>query len=72
MMDIEILIVGENTMLGPKSFKIFCLRNHFHEQREVIQKIFSWNECPPPPKAQLLSTTLNMFTLWKIGCFENK
>jgi hypothetical protein len=71
MMDIEILIVGENTMLGPKSFKKICLRNHFHEQREVIQKIFSWNECPPP-KAQLLSTTLNMLTLWKIGCFENK
>jgi hypothetical protein len=31
-MDNEIMIVGENMMMGPKWFLNFCLRNHFHEQ----------------------------------------
>jgi hypothetical protein len=32
LMDNEIMIIRENTMMGPKWFLKFCLRNHFHEQ----------------------------------------
>jgi len=45
-------------MMGSKQFKIFCLRNHFHEQCEVIQEVLSWNESP---LAQLLSTTIYIY-----------
>jgi len=32
LMDNEIMIVGENMMMGPKWFFKICLKNHFHEQ----------------------------------------
>jgi hypothetical protein len=31
-MDNEIVIVGENMMMGPKWFKKICLKNNFHEK----------------------------------------
>jgi hypothetical protein len=31
-MDNEIVTVRKNMMMGPNSFKEFCLKNHFYEQ----------------------------------------
>jgi hypothetical protein len=67
MMDNEIVIVGENMMMGPKWFLKFCLRNHFHENIKQFKKYcHGMNVNPLPPPTQSLLTTLYIY-LVKIG-----
>jgi hypothetical protein len=68
-----IMIIGENMIMGPKLFKFFCLKNHFHEQCLTIQKILLWNEChPPPPPRPVVVNKIIYLLCEKLEHLENK
>jgi hypothetical protein len=69
MMDNEIVIVGENMMMGRKWFLNLYSKNHFHEQCYVIQEILLWNDYHPPP-TQLLLTTLYIYFIENWGALK--
>ncbi len=70
-MDNEIVIIGENMMIRPKTILNFFLRNHFHEQCEAIQKNCHGMSVTPslPPSSPPPNCCQQhyIFISWKIG-----
>jgi hypothetical protein len=71
-MDNEIVIIGENMMMGPKWLNYFFKKSFSWTMLNNSKNIVMEWESPPPPTHPIVVNNIVYLLCGKLGYFENK